>query len=88
MQRVLPLGALLLLGLAGCSGSPNSIIGPNEDIRPSMDPGSKDATPPHATCVFPGPAGHRVSVSGVFSLRYSAWMETSNASCPRQTAAA
>ena len=88
MQRILPLGALLLLGLAGCSGSPNSVMGPTEDLRPSMDPASKDATPPHATCVIPGLAGNRVSVSGVFSLRYSAWMETSNASCPRQTAAA
>jgi hypothetical protein len=36
MPRILPLGALLALGLVACSGSSDP-LGP-EDIRPSMDP--------------------------------------------------
>jgi hypothetical protein len=36
MPRILPLGALLALGLVACSGSGDP-LGP-EDIRPSMDP--------------------------------------------------
>jgi hypothetical protein len=37
-MRMIPLGLLLVLSLAGCSSSANSLTGP-DDIKPSMDPG-------------------------------------------------
>jgi hypothetical protein len=86
MKTILPLGALLALSLAGCSGSTNSLTGPDDEIRPSMDPGSRQSRTP-SDLPSRHPCGHEATASsaagsGTLSVWYSSLVESS-AGCTR-----
>jgi hypothetical protein len=59
MQTLVLLGMLFVLSTAGCSGSSDTLLGTDADIRPSVDPAGKE---PHS-CEIPEPISHRVSFS-------------------------
>jgi hypothetical protein len=87
MQTIIPLAALLALGVAGCSGSASSLTGPDEDIKATMDPAARG---PRTPCELPDghPHGHRVALSpisgsGALSVWYSSSRVESATGCAR-----
>jgi hypothetical protein len=82
MKTIVHWGALFVLGMAGCSGSPSGVMGP-EDTEPSMDPGKKvgPCQPPR---VQPGEHVRVIRQSfdwGVVPAGYSSRSEMLIASC-------
>jgi hypothetical protein len=63
MYTIIPVGMLFVLSAAGCSSSGGALTGPDEDIRPSVDPAGKHRQP-HSPCEAPDSTRYRVSFSG------------------------
>jgi hypothetical protein len=62
MYTIIPVGMLFVLSAAGCSSSGGGLTAPDEDIRPSVDPASKQRQP-HAPCELPDSRRYWVSFS-------------------------
>jgi hypothetical protein len=69
MSTILPLASLLALSLASCSSSANSLTGPPDDIKPTMEPGRNQPSQPCTPLGnYPGLAGRPSSLNVSLSV--------------------